>query len=75
MISQLVKTKEQNSQCYWEIILFIDGRLQIVVVDDYVPVIKDTNDLYFSKPNNKELWVVLLEKAWAKVNGGYANII
>lgn len=75
LISQLFKTKSQNTQCYWEIILFIDGRFQIVVVDDYVPVIKNTNDLYFSKPNNKELWVVLLEKAWAKVNGGYANII
>ena len=75
LLSQLFKTKSQNSQCYWEIILFIDGEFQIVVIDDYVPIIKNTNDLYFCKPNNKELWVVLLEKAWAKVNGGYTNII
>ena len=75
LISQIFKTKEQNAQCYWEIILFINGKFQIVILDDYIPVIKGTNDPYFSKPNNKELWVVLLEKAWAKVNGGYANII
>ena len=29
----------------------------------------------FAKSNNKKIWVILLEKAWAKVNGGYVNII
>ena len=30
---------------------------------------------YFTKGNGKELWVVILEKAWAKVHGDYLSII
>jgi hypothetical protein len=64
-----------NNQCYYELILFINGEFQIVIIDDYIPFIKNKNKPYFSHPNNNELWVFLLEKAWAKINGGYAKII
>jgi len=60
---------------YYEIFLFIDGVEQIVIIDDYLPVKKGTNELIFAKSTKNEIWISLLEKAWAKVNGGYANII
>jgi hypothetical protein len=75
MIYQIFRTKEKNSEGYYEVILFIDGEWQIVFVDDYFPVSKKTNTFAFAKPNGNELWVILLEKVWAKINGGYANII
>ena len=75
LLAQVFKTKKQNEQCFWEIVLYINGKFQIVIIDDFIPVTKGTNEPYFSKPNNRELWVVLLEKAWAKINGGYVNII
>lgn len=36
---------------------------------------KGTKNPKFAKPNGQEIWVMLLEKAWAKVNGGFANIV
>ena len=64
-----------NPNGYYELLLYIDGKPQIVIVDDYLPVKKGTNELVFAKSKKNEIWISLLEKAWAKVNGGYANII
>lgn len=75
LIYQIFLSKEVSKNGYYELVLFIDGRYQIVILDDYFPVVKGTNLIYFARPNKNELWVMLLEKAWAKVNGGYANII
>jgi hypothetical protein len=65
----------QNPKGYYELVFYIDGVEQIVIVDDYLPIKKGTNDLIFAKSKKNEIWISLLEKAWAKVNGGYANII
>ena len=75
LIYQIFINKEINKFGYYELVLFIDGKFQIVILDDYFPVLKGTNIVYFARPNKNELWVMLLEKAWAKVNGGYSNII
>lgn len=75
LIYQIFRTKEVSPNGYYEIVLFIDGEWQVVFVDDYVPVQKGTKNFTFARPNGNELWVILLEKAWAKVNGGYVNTI
>lgn len=49
-----------------------------VVIDDYVPCMKGSNKLAFSGPRAEsgsvELWVVLAEKAWAKVYGSFQRL-
>ena len=75
LLLQIFKTKKSNNQCYYEIIFFINGKYKIVLIDDSIPVIKNTNEPYFSQPNNNEIWDILLEKSWKKVNGGYTKII
>jgi hypothetical protein len=74
-ILNLFKTKTVNKDGYYEIIMIIDGEPRIVIIDDYLPVHSFNRQPCFAKPNGNELWVMLLEKAWAKVNGGYFNII
>ena len=34
---------------------------------------KKTKKPIFAQSNEGELWVMLLEKAWAKINGSYSN--
>jgi hypothetical protein len=53
--------------------LCIDGHWREVVVDDYVPCVKHSDGKLrpaFAQPKHgSEFWVLLLEKAWAKVSG------
>jgi len=69
---------DKEDQHIYGINFFINGRWERVLVDDYFPCIYDERnifgELYFSCSFQNELWVSLIEKAWAKINGSYANI-
>ena len=75
IIKKIFKQSSKNENGFYEIILYIDGIRQIVIVDDYIPAYKSNKKPCFAEPNENEIWVILIEKAWAKINGGYANII
>ena len=75
LFNKIILTKEYNQNGFYKLLLFIDGEFQIIYIDDFFPCIKNSNILYFIKPSNFEFWAILIEKAWAKVNGGYQNII
>ena len=40
-----------------------------IVTDDLIPCI--ANESFFAKSEPSELWFILLQKAWAKLHGGY----
>ena len=75
LIREKFRTRKFNEEGYYEIIFFIDGEWQIVFLDDYFPYDPKKNKFAFATPHGHELWAMLLEKAWAKLNGGYSNII
>jgi hypothetical protein len=50
------------------------GVLREVVVDDYIPVDEKGNALLAKPANGKEIWVLILEKCWAKLSGSYSDI-
>jgi calpain-15 len=49
------------------------GEWKFVVVDDLFPC--KNNKPIFATGNGHELWVLILEKVWAKIFGSYASII
>jgi hypothetical protein len=57
--------------------LNINGGWKSYILDEYFPSVQTRNgfDLAFSKTDQKELWVILLEKAYAKAYGSYWDII
>ena len=50
----------------------IDGIWTEVVVDDLIPCLN--NKPFFNSSKENELYVIILEKAYAKLYGGYLNI-
>lgn len=55
--------------------LCLNGEFKTIVVDDQFPVEKQSQKMAFSQCKGTELWVMLLEKAWAKINSSYENTI
>jgi hypothetical protein len=56
------------------VVVNFQGALTEVVIDDFIPVFSTTDRPVFCKPKGKEIWVMLIEKAWAKIKGSYGNI-
>jgi len=54
--------------------MYCDGVRTDVLVDDYFPCDVQTRKPVFSHGNGPELWVLLLEKAYAKLHGSYMKI-
>jgi hypothetical protein len=69
------------SGCY-SLRLFLDGTWRSILVDDLLPCTTDPrrpdqvfdSGLAFSRAANCQLWVCLLEKAYAKAHGSYKAI-
>lgn len=67
-------TKEVNNAGVFAVKLRKNGEEQYVVVDNFIPCYEG-GEPAFSKANGNELWVMILEKAWAKTHGSYERII
>ena len=72
-----------DAGCY-AVSMYINGEKRTVVVDDYFPYNNETYSWAFSKSIDQfssesgarcnEIWVLILEKAWAKIYGSYQRI-
>eukprot|EP00347_Sterkiella_histriomuscorum_P008050 403346565 len=73
LLERIFVTKHINDMGIYEMKLCINGEWQSVIVDDYIPCYPNGGPI-FSSCHQNELWVSLLEKAFAKVRGGYQNL-
>ena len=74
-IDRLFLTKERTKEHLYGVFIFLNATWKLVIIDDFLPYTgKKFKKFAFSSSGGKELWVALLEKAWAKINGNYAKI-
>ena len=52
--------------------MYKNGQEVEVFMDNYIPCLN--NAPLFSNARGNELWVMILEKAWAKLHGSYGRI-
>jgi hypothetical protein len=64
-VKRIFTTLKTNKFGAYSVIIYINGIPTEVLVDDYFPCLEGKP--LFSKPVGNELWVMLLEKAWAKL--------
>jgi calpain-15 len=52
--------------------MYKNGEKIDIIIDNFIPYI--SHRPCFSRANGNELWVILLEKAYAKLHGNYNRI-
>lgn len=70
LVRRLFITKEYNDEGIYRLKICKNGEWISVTVDDYIPCYYNGGPM-FARSIGDELWVMLLEKAYAKVHGNY----
>ncbi len=65
---------DKNPSHIYAVRMFIDGKWTTIMLDTCFPA-NQYGDLCAAQSYNNQIWVMLLEKAWAKIFGSYDNII
>ena len=63
-----------NEQKFFAVKILHRGIWNLIYLDEFIPFNNVKNRFAFSRPSNNEIWVVLLEKAWAKIYKSYSFI-
>ena len=71
-VKDMFVTKEVNEAGIYMVKFFINGNETPIIVDDHLPI-RANGKPAFATCRDGELWVSILEKAWAKLHGTYAR--
>lgn len=74
LIKRLFVTRSANPLGCYAMWICHDGEWSLIKLDDSFPCNKTSGEPSFSRANGDELWVMLLEKCYAKIFGNYAVI-
>ena len=73
LVENLFITKTKNKEGIYKIKFCKNGEWVEVTIDDYFPCLPKGNPL-FSRAHDNEMWVLLIEKAYAKLHGNYFTL-
>lgn len=73
LIRKMFLTKRASPSGTYRVQLFNGrkNRWDVLTVDEFIPIVKQGQQHLFANPNGREMWVVILEKAFAKWCGNY----
>ena len=71
-VEALFTTKEINAAGIYLVKFYVNGNETPVIVDDHLPC-NASGAPAFASSRDDEMWVSILEKAWAKLHGTYAR--
>ena len=74
-IQNLFITKQVNANGCYALRLMINGHYTTMVLDDFVPYDTESYQLIYAQKVTKNIWPILIEKAFAKFNGSYEDIV
>jgi calpain-15 len=74
LVERLFLTKDYNEEGVYHVKICKNGEWVEVAIDDYFPCFPNGAPI-FSKGHGNELWVLILEKAYAKLHGNYKSIV
>lgn len=70
-ISEVIITPEYNEEGIYTVRFCIQGEWVPVIVDDWIPCEPSGKPAFATSRRGNELWVSILEKAYAKLHGSY----
>ena len=73
-IKDLFVSQHFNKLGIYALKINVMGEWTECVIDDFIPCYNKQRGMCFTKAHGNELWVVLLEKVWAKTFGSYLQI-
>eukprot|EP00397_Hematodinium_sp_SG-2012_P015064 GEMP01015335.1.p1 GENE.GEMP01015335.1~~GEMP01015335.1.p1 ORF type:complete len:884 (+),score=179.77 GEMP01015335.1:241-2892(+) len=73
LVMRLFPEHVANTRGIYQVCLFMDGVWRGFCVDDRLPI--NYGSLCYSHANHMQLWVPILEKAYAKAHGSYRAIV
>ena len=74
LLERIFLTKDYNEAGLYQLRLCHNGEWQTLVLDDYFPCYPNGGPIFSHSKHENELWVLLLEKAYAKLHGGYKTL-
>ena len=69
----LFYTMEVTKNGVYVVYFYVNGIKTPVIIDNYLPC-DQNGKLVFARCTDNEIWVCLLEKAWAKLHGSYSRV-
>lgn len=72
-LQKLIYPDSMNIYGIYSVKLFLDNCWKYVVVDEYIPF-NGEKPAFAHSPDNNEVWILILQKAFAKIVGGYVHL-